>query len=282
MHLATAALVITLVAAQPSYAGPLLLPPTDNSISSDIAWTVFETTTGCCGSLTSQGFFHGGNPIFTVGYSAGPFGGESRGLLEFELAPLPFNGSNGFLNLYLVGSDSESGFAADFDAFVAHGQPPGTVSRHLQTTQMVDVYAYTSDHVGHGDDSSTEFERGTLLTRINQADWGLVTIDASAVIASAITEGRPYIGFNFRPVVDSDLSSGFVHYFYARPAYLGGAGEFSLSPMSYKPIPEPATAALVATGVICSVYTRMRRKRRWSERVSLGQRRGLLPRGPFV
>ncbi|MBI3616826.1 MAG: PEP-CTERM sorting domain-containing protein [Candidatus Yonathbacteria bacterium] len=242
------ALVILLSFANPGLTDAIMIEPIDVVLAN--IGSPDNPTHITSGSGT--GFISSSNPAFVVGYSFNPWLLESRSIMEFDLDTYSPNGSNGFVNLYLIGGVDPNGLF--FDATLVPTGYRTVISDPLQ----IEVYGYVGDGVL---DPVNDYNQGVLLDTFTQSQTGAFSVDLSAFVNSTAQDGNRWLGLNLRPIIDPNI--GQVSYFYHRPPTLGDEGDAPpVSSLEGLPpanaVPEPATILLFGAGLAGS-FLRKRR-----------------------
>jgi hypothetical protein len=102
---------------------------------------------------------------------------EDRGIIEFDISKLSGRIKGAKLNLKVFASTGPYPFA-------------------------VNVYAYPGD----GLLSTSDWDRGTLLTTFSYAGQTSVTLEVTAALRALVASGATFAGFNFRFAVPSPIS----------------------------------------------------------------------------
>ena len=206
---------------------------------------------------SNTGFISFQNPAFVVDYSFIPNLFEERSLMEFDLNTYLPNGSNGFLNLYLIGGVDDASIF--FDAALVPEGYRTTISNPLN----IAVYGYVGDGILS---ANNDYNQGTLLDTFTQSQTGAFSVDLSTYVNSTIQDGNRWLGINLRPIIDPNVSQNV--YFYHRPPTFGIKGDApSASPLQGLPppnavpepvVPEPSTILLLSSGLVGAFHRRRR------------------------
>ena len=215
------------------------------------------------------GFMTGSNPAFPVAHGRLPdltTKTETRTMMEFDVSGFVYDGSNGFLNLYLIGGIDSVGSLGGFEnVFFDAALVPSDLGLRttIDNSMSVDVYAYNGDGILEPSDHDI----GAFLMRYTQTETGLLSLDLSSALIAARSRGETWFGLNLRPVIDPDRIQS--SYFYHRPPNIGSAGDIPpIPPLDLSPIlsppsamPEPSTLFLLGTGLLGLVGYRRKKRR---------------------
>jgi hypothetical protein len=151
---------------------------------------------------------------------------EDRGIIEFDISKIASHVKGAKLNLRV---------------FASKGPYPFTI----------DVYAYPGD----GLLSTSDWNRGTLVTTFRYAGQASVTLEVTAALRALVASGATFAGFNFRFAVPSPipLNGPFVAFNsneYGPPAALQLNGSHAGDRWITQPDLEPGRYALATAAVI--------------------------------